>query len=154
MEQWEIDLNNQLSDSKQQIIIVKPKKSSSSLLIFIFFIMIFLFCGVFAYKKIHGFKNWIGEHFKIEKIKEITQDENMSEKIWKKIEIIEDELKKNSKKVNLLGISHNENFSQMNKNNPSANYMLLNHDWSLNRKPENIEINDDDKKFIDDSTKN
>ena len=153
MEQWEIDLNNELKNDKQIIIVKQNKKSSNGLLIFVIFILIVIFLGLFAYKKVEKFKYWIQNHFKVENISNIIDDKEKNKNFWDKIDLIEEQLKKNSRKLNLLGISHNENFSILENKNPDENFIILNHDWSLNRLPKNIEINPEDKKFIEENTK-
>jgi hypothetical protein len=154
MEQWEIDLNNQLADKIQPIIIVKQtKKSVSGFLIFIVFALLVFLAGLYGYKKVSGFRLWVESHFKVEKNKNHYEGKEVDKSSLERIDVIEEQLKKNSRKLNLLGISHNENFSILNKQNPNKKFILLNHDWSLDRMPENIEIPSEDKIFIDNNIK-
>jgi len=154
MEQWEIDLNNQLGDRMQPIIIVKKiKRSGSGFLIFIVFALLIFLAALYGYKKVSGFRLWVESHFKVEKNKNYHEGKEVDKSHLDRIDVIEEQLKKNSKRLNLLGISHNENFSILNKQNPNKKFILLNHDWSLDRMPENIEIQSEDKIFIDNNIK-
>jgi len=154
MEQWEIDLNNQLGDRMQPIIIVKKiKRSCSGFLIFIVFALLIFLAALYGYKKVSGFRLWVESHFKVEKNKNHHEGKEVDKSHLDRIDVIEEQLKKNSKRLNLLGISHNENFSILNKQNPNKKFILLNHDWSLDRMPENIEIQSEDKIFIDNNIK-
>lgn len=114
--------------------------------------MIFL-AGLYGYKKVSGFRLWVESHFKVEKNKNHYENKEVDKSSLERIDVIEEQLKKNSRKLNLLGISHNENFSILNKQNPNKKFILLNHDWSLDRMPENIEIPSEDKIFIDNNIK-
>lgn len=150
MEPWEIELENEVNN-KPQIIVVKQKQSNHAFLYFVITMLILILCGTFAYKKVQKVRFWVQDHFKIENIKEITEQKDLS--IIDRIKKIEEELKKNSQRIVMLGISQNENFSILSNENPKNNFIILNHDWTLNRKPEHLQIEDEDQKFIDNNIK-
>lgn len=151
-EQWETELDDWISENKQPIIIVKKNTKSYSLYYFTIFFLLIAFCLIFSYKKVTTFKFWIKDHFKFEKIQNIIEEKKQDKSLIEKINEIEEQIKKNSKKINILGISHNENFSILSKDNTN-DFIIINHDWSMSHQPKNIEIDNEDKKFIEENVK-
>jgi|694.fasta_scaffold00059_48 hypothetical protein len=157
MESWEKELENEILNKSKKIIV---KKKSNFFLYFVIIALSFMSIGL-LFKKNEKFRYFIVEHFKIKSNKKPIGDEsvtgtivNKDESITGRIINIEAELKKNSQRINNLGIGFNENFSIIEKNNQEKNFIFLNHDWSLNRKPENITVNPEDQSFIDRNIKN
>ena len=157
MESWEKELENEiLNKSKKNIV----KQKSNLFLYFVIITLSFIMIGLFL-KKNDKFRYSLIEHFKIKSTNKPVVDEsvtgkmtNVDESIIERMTNIEKELKKNSQRINNLGIGFNENFSIIEKNNQDKNFIFLNHDWSLNKKPENITINPEDQSFIDRNIKN
>jgi hypothetical protein len=157
MESWEKELENEILNKSKKIIV---KQKSNFFLYFVIIALSFMSIGL-LFKKNEKFRYFIVEHFKIKSNKKPIGDEsvtgtivNKDESITGRIINIEAELKKNSQRINNLGIGFNENFSIIEKNNQEKNFIFLNHDWSLNRKPENITVNPEDQSFIDRNIKN
>lgn len=150
MESWEKELENEILNKSKKIIV---KRKSNLFLYFVIITLSFMLIGL-LFKKNEKFRYWIIEHFKIQNTHKPIEDKNKDESITGRIINIEAELKKNSQKINNLGIGFNENFSIIEKNNQEKNFIFLNHDWSLNRKPENITVNPEDQSFIDRNIKN
>lgn len=159
MESWEKELENEiLNKSKKNIV----KQKNNLFLYFIIIILSFIIIGL-LFKKNDKFRYWIIEHFKIQSTHKQVEDKNESitgkminidESFTDRMTNIEIELKKNSQRIINLGIVFNENFSILEKNNQDENFIFLNHDWSLNKKPENIIVNPEDQPFIDRNIKN
>ena len=156
MESWEKELENEILNKSKKIIV---KRKSNLFLYFVIITLSFMLIGL-LFKKNEKFRYWIIEHFKIQNIrkpvedKDKDKDKDKDESITGRMTNIEAELKKNSQRINNLGIGFNENFSIIEKNNQEKNFIFLNHDWSLNRKPENITVNPEDQSFIDRNIKN
>lgn len=151
-EQWETELDDWILNNNQPIVIVKKSSKSYSFYYFIIFLLLITIGLIFSYKKISKFKFWVQDHFKVEKIQKIIEEKKQDGSLIEKINEIEEQIKKNSKKINILGISHNENFSVLQKNS-SNDFITINHDWSLSREPKNIDVDEADKKFIEENTK-
>lgn len=154
MEKWEKELQKVID--QQPIIIIKKQRRGNGGLLTMAFILILAIASVYAYKKISGFKQWVSGHFHLEKIQKATndilegsqKDDGLIERIGK----IEDELKKNSRKIGVLGITSNENFSIIGANS-GKDLIMLNHDWTMSRTPKNLKIDGEDKDFIDNNSK-
>jgi len=157
MESWEKELENEILNKSKKIIV---KQKSNFFLYFVIIALSFMSIGL-LFKKNEKFRYFIVEHFKIKSNKKPIANESVTGTIESKDESIvgrminiEAELKKNSQRINNLGIGFNENFSIIEKSNQEKNFIFLNHDWSLNRKPENINVNPEDQSFIDRNIKN
>lgn len=151
MESWEKDLENEIAD-KPHIVVVKQKNNNHSLLYFVITMLLLSLAFTFTYKKFQKVRFWVQDHFKIDNIKNIsnTNDNTILDKLKK----IEDDLKKNSDRIKVLGISQNENFAILQHEKSSRNFIMLNHNWSLNRKPEYLTIDPEDEKFIENNVDN
>lgn len=157
MESWEKELENEiLNKSKKNIV----KQKSNLFLYFVIITLSFIMIGLFL-KKNDKFRYLLIEHFKIKSTNKPVEDEfvtgkmtNVDESVTGRMTNIEIELKKNSQRIINLGIGFNENFSIIEKNNQDKNFIFLNHDWSLNKNPENIIVNPEDQPFIDRNVKN
>jgi len=157
MESWQKELENEILNKSKKIIV---KRKSNLFLYFVIITLSFMLIGL-LFKKNDKFRYWIIEHFKIQNSHKPVEDESVTGKITNKDESItgrminiEAELKKNSQRINNLGIGFNENFSIIEKSNQDKKFIFLNYDWSLNRKPENITVNPEDQSFIDRNVKN
>lgn len=154
MERWEEDLQKVIN--QQPIIIVKKQKRGHGGYLTIAFILVLAIAFVYSYKKISGFKQWVSEHFHMEKVQkvanEILDGNQKDDGLVGRIDKIEDELKKNSRKIGVLGISHNENFSIIGAES-GKDFIMLNHNWTMSRTPKNLNIESGDKEFIDQNSK-
>ena len=150
MESWEKELENEILNKSKKIIV---KRKSNLFLYFVIITLSFMLIGL-LFKKNEKFRYWIIEHFKIQNTHKPIEGKDKEESVTGRMTNIEAELKKNSQRINNLGIGFNENFSIIEKSNQEKNFIFLNHDWSLNRKPENITVNPEDQSFIDRNIKN
>ena len=153
MDNWEEDLQKVIG--QQPIIIIKKQKRSGGLG-FIAFILVLAIAFVYAYKKVPGFNQWVSGHFHFEKIQkprnEMLESKPKDDGLTERIKNIEDELKKNSRKIGVLGIINNENFSILG-DETNKDFIMLNHDWKMSRIPKKLKIEGDDKEFIEQNSK-
>lgn len=149
MEPWEIELQKEVND-RPQIIVINKKSKNHSFLYFVITLLIMILCFSFVYKKYSNVRNWISSHFKTEKIEQLSDQSKNT--IWEKLNKIEEELKKNSQKINLIGISQNENFSLL-SNDVKNKFVFIEENWKLSKYPENLILNENIKDFLKDHVK-
>lgn len=149
MELWEIELQKEIND-RPQIIVINKKSKNHSFLYFVITFLIMALCFSFVYKKYSHVRNWISSRFKTEKIEQLSDQSKNT--IWEKLNKLEEELKKNSQKINLIGISQNENFSLL-SNDVTNKFVFIEENWKLSKYPESIVLNENVKKFLKDHVK-
>lgn len=116
---------------------------------------------VLAYKKVDGVRGWFEAHFRVEKDKsEKPQadagrkpegDGRSQESLLQRLDRIEEEARKTSRKVKILGIAHNENFSAVSEQSGVKDLIMLGHDWKMSSAPKMLEIAEEDKKFVEEN---
>lgn len=169
MEQWEIDLRNQLENSNSNNLkpinqSVPQKAKSDSFLYFCFIILGIAILLAFNYKT-NGFvkekiDEWNSQELEVEE-KPVEEnkpiEEEKTEDIYlEKIKNIENdilELKISNKwvsdRVTVIGMVLNENFSIIRNNNDKQEIILLEKDWKMSRKPSHIQFSERSQEIAD-----
>lgn len=116
---------------------------------------------VFAYKKVDGVRGWFEAHFRVEKNgvekpqadagRKPESDGTNQENLIQRLERVEEEARRTSRRVKILGIAHNENFSAVSEQSGVKDLIMLGHDWKMSSAPKMLEIADEDRKFIDEN---
>jgi hypothetical protein len=151
MESWETDLENQISNHGAK---VKSKPGGRKKLLLSVAVLSLLLSFVFSYKTRSDFRSWVQSHFRMQEALGSKKPGAVEPEPKKKDEPDRDEtLSKLIKKMNIIGIVMNENFSILQKRDPGSNFIFINHDWTLSRMPENIEIKKEDLGFVEDNVR-
>jgi len=151
MESWESDLENQISNHGAK---AKAKLGGSKKLLLSVTFLSLLFSFVFSYKTRPDFRSWVQSHFRMQEALGSKKPGAVEPEPKKQDSPDRDEtLSKLMKKMNIIGIVMNENFSILQKRDPASNFIFIDHDWKLSRMPENIEIKKEDLGFVEDNTR-
>ena len=131
--------------------IVVVKKGGVSPLLTSLVVLLVMAAGLmFAYKKVARVRDWFGSHFRVEKIQNAA--DQGQESLLQKLERLEQDIKKNSRRIKILGITHNENFSAVSQQSKVRDLIMLDHDWKMSSEPRLLEIADEDMGFIKENT--
>ena len=151
MESWETGLENQISNHGAK---VKSKPGGSKKLLFSVAVLSILFSFLLSYKTRPDFRSWVQSHFRMQEALGSKKPGAVEPEPKKQDAPDRDEtLSKLMKKINIIGIVMNENFSILQKRDPASNFIFINHDWTLSRMPENIEIKKEDLGFVEDNVR-
>lgn len=151
MESWESELENQISNHGAK---VKAKPGGSKKLLFSVAVLSLLFSFLLFYKTRPDFRSWVQSHFRMQEALGSKKPGAVEPEPKKQDVPDRDEtLSKLMKKINIIGIVMNENFSILQKRDPRSNFIFINHDWTLSRMPENIEIKKEDLGFVEDNVR-
>lgn len=155
MEPWEIELENKISSHRGDM---SPKSNGSKGLLLSVALLCTLLLVVFSYKTRPNFRSWVQSHFKIQeslvpKKPGAVDPEPKKQDKDGSVSGQDEQIKNLTKKINIMGIVTNENFSILQKKDPKAKFIFITHDWELSGTPENIEIKKEDLGFVEDNVK-
>jgi hypothetical protein len=169
LEQWEIDLRNQLSEDSQKESFIKneqSKQKEENFLTHYFVISILLFAIFFVYsQKSNGFiSNWFSSVIESDKSENpfenfpnsISSDNSSDihqirldiEKLRQDFDAMNNKLKWNSDRINLMGMLLNENFVIVSNGYDRSNLIFFNSDWTINKMPQYLDIQEKDKEYL------
>lgn len=161
LEQWEIDLRNQLKDSFLQEDKEEEKKDNSSSnkddLWFYSSLFLFLFLSTLilidAQFNIMNFSSKssnkkINQIRKIDQKQEPEQEPDQKKYSADELQSIKNILKVHEKRIFLLGITNNENATILRNNKNKKEIITLNRDWTLSHDPTNIELTQSDIEYL------
>ena len=79
--------------------------------------------------------------FLMQKVKELDLSIDTMDKIWKQVQT-------NSNRTRLLGTLFNNNFMVEAKNLRSDKYVYINRDWTIDKIPDQLKLDEDDREFL------
>lgn len=159
MEQWEINLRNELAGKKEKPVVYSQNlsmpNSNHNILIVALIVLGLAVLFTFNYKTgvITNFFN--GE--KIEKIEETNQSEEEKsletpssdlQDIKLELEKISSKVKFNNDRIVLMGLLLNENFSILRGDKDKSDLVFFDRKWKLKTWPKNISLTDEDKEWL------
>jgi len=207
LEQWEIDLRNQLlegsesqreweerlkeelqgvrpkkkrkRDKVQEIppaqptpapLVVRPSKKSDGYFGYYVVIFLLLVMALFVYNQKSGgaITRWFENRIQFsddqpkkqddarppmqpvppDKSSEITQMQLDMAKLKQDVTALNDKLKWNSDRITLMGMLVNENFVIMANNYDRSHLIFFNSDWTINKMPRYLQIQEKDKEYL------
>jgi hypothetical protein len=165
LEQWEIDLRNQLgkvSCDKEESKINIPKKDVNDNLFYISMILFFLLASIFVLDfKTDFINNIFNSSSKPVLIEKTPTEKTPTEKTptektpdragedFSKIIEIEEKIKAQEQKLFLLGIISNENGFIVKNGLNRKDMLLLKKDWKLTKYPKYINFSEVEKKYLE-----
>jgi hypothetical protein len=163
LEQWEVDLRNQLLGIQKDVVDSKPEKEplkkepidKSFYLSFYIFILIALFFALDF--KIDFLSKIFQNSPKVEKKEEIIKEEpqviqNVLE--TEKIAEIMEKIRKQDEKLFVLGIVVNENAVVLKNNLSKKDVLIIEKDWKLQNYPKYLKMSEKDKEYFNGVKKN
>lgn len=110
---------------------------------------------VLSYKRSESTRSWIESHFRFSKEKADPPAEKPADpshqSLMRRLERVEEETRSTSRRVKILGIAHNENFSSVSEQSGVKDLIMLGHDWKMSSRPKMLEIAEEDRGFVDDN---
>lgn len=157
MESWELELEKQFKSENKE----ENHVNNIKFLYSCFFVLGICLLLAIDFKTDHLFFSKIKDFFSTKEEIEIKEKEDNEEKMELMINELKNEIYKlekdtedNSEKIALLGVLVNENFYIIKNNYDKNKIILFKRNWSLDKKPIYLELDDKDLEFLKDKTNN
>jgi hypothetical protein len=155
LEQWEIDLRNQLDKVKTEKAqkIKSNTNQADNIFLLVVFVVLSVFCLAAYLLKTDYFKDYLkGFIGQVNQVEEKIQEEFKKEKPLDSSKTDFDKLsakiKRHDEQISALGMMINENFVIIRDNYNKSDLIFLNRDWKLNKTPSHIQLEEEDKEFL------
>lgn len=148
LEQWEIDLRNQLGNKADQPQSKSDEPQSENVFLLMTFVVLSIICLAAYLIKTDYFEGSFED--KAEKIEEkIEEKPKFTSEVSKSdLEKLAAKVKRQDEQISVMGIMMNENFVILRDNEKKSDLIFLNRDWKLKKSPSHIQLDDLDKEFL------
>lgn len=144
MADWIRDLERELEGISPSSRKIKSKEDNGHLIIFMFSLLVFL--GFVVFNKFNT--NNVNSKPIVQQNVPVIQDPSYIPNQTSEYESLKRSIKRAHDKLRLLGSLQNNNFAVYNRYHPDSSYIYLNRDWTIDRVPGNLKLQDDDEEFF------
>lgn len=168
LEQWEIDLRQQLEEkinykeekmeTKANVENLSKKEYMNNTFVMLFVLILLVFAIVFIYnsKKIKDVKDNVGIKYptKTNYDIQIASLRSDIENVVSSSNKLNGKIQANNDRLSVMGMLLTENFLIVRNNHDKNDLVFFNRDWSLDRMPKHLRLSDEDKEYLKKFTPN